>query len=242
MRGFNDSDKPAGLEPYTMPHLVEDVRGLLRALGHERAVVVGHDWGGIVAWAFAMVHPEATERLIVCNAPHVGAFAKLTPVEHARQLQMSWYIFMFQLPEVPERFLAANDFAFLDLAFATAKPGRIGADDIARYKKAIAKPGALTATINYYRANIRPEMLLGLEDPAAGAAGALPKVTRPTLLIWGEEDAFLGKALAEHTAEFVDAPYTARFIPQCGHWVQNEEPDLVTGYMLDFLSDLGRGG
>jgi len=233
MRGFNESAKPEGVESYAIEHLVGDVRGLIRFFGRERAVVVGHDWGGIVAWAFAMLHPEATERLVACNAPHVGAFAGLTPEERLRQLQMSWYMFFFQMREVPERFLAAGDWAFLDLAFRTVKPGRITAEDMAEYKKAIARPGALAAGINYYRANIRPELLLGLDEIAAAV-----KVTRPTLLIWGEEDPFLSRPLAERAGDFVDAPYAARFIPGCGHWVQSEEPELVTSCMLDFLSDL----
>ncbi len=236
MRGYNDSDKPEGVKSYEMPHLVGDVLGLVRFFGEERAVVVGHDWGGVVAWAFALMYPGATERLVVCNAPHVGAFQRLSPAERLRQLQMSWYIFFFQLPEVPERFIRQGDFAFVDFAFQTVKPGGFTAEDLAEYKKALAKPGALAAAINYYRANIRPELLVGLENPPVEAL----KVTRPTLLLWGEEDLALSKALAERTGEFVSAPYTYRPISGCGHWVQNEEPELVNRYMLEFLADLRR--
>ncbi|MHA1632801.1 MAG: alpha/beta fold hydrolase [Candidatus Freyarchaeota archaeon] len=233
MRGYNLSDKPEGVESYRLNVLVEDVFGLIRAFGERRAVIVGHDWGGVVAWAFAMTHPEATERLIVMNAPHPAVWqekVKYLP----EQLRRSWYIFFFQLEKVPERYFSRNNYLVLRemLRTSTVKEGVFSEEDIERYVEAWSQPGALTAGINYYRANIRPEIFM--EDVQL----SFPKVKSPTLVIWGEKDFALTMEVSRGAEKYVDAPYEIKYIPECGHWVQNEEPDLVNEYILDFLKDL----
>ncbi|HJY82420.1 MAG TPA: alpha/beta hydrolase [Candidatus Binatia bacterium] len=234
LRGYSDSDKPEGVEQYQLPSLVKDVRGLLHCFGQQKAIIVGHDWGAAVAWTFAAKHPEATERLIVCSIPHLGVFRKMAGqsfVEHYPALQRLFYIFFFRVPEVPERFFSKDNYAFFD-AYRLINPNRFTPEVIAEYKKAIGKPGALTAGLNYYRANLPAEVLVG-EVPLLEE-----KVTRPTLFMYGENEQFVSRSVAEWTREFVEAPFTFRPIPQCGHCVQQEEPEVVNQAIMEFLADL----
>ena len=236
LRGYNDSDKPEGVEQYQLPYLVEDVLGLIRFFGQEQAIIVGHDWGGAIAWTFATKHPEVTERLIVCSIPHLGVFRKMANqsfAEHYPALQRLFYIFFFRTLEVPERFFSKDNYAFFD-AYGLSNPKCFTPEVIAEYKKALGKPGALTAGLNYYRANLPPEVLVG-EEPLLEE-----KVTRPTLFIYGENEQVVSRSVAEWTREFVNAPFTFRPIPQCGHCVQQEEPELVNQSISAFLADLKR--
>jgi epoxide hydrolase 4 len=152
MRGYNRSDKPHGVRAYRGEVLTRDVARLIEAVGAERAAVVGHDWGGGVAWQFAMRYPERLARLVILNAPHPARF--VAALCSWRQLRKSWYMFFFQLPWLPEASLRAHRFAPLRRVLRT-EPVRSGAfspADIEQYVAAAAQPGALTATINYYRA------------------------------------------------------------------------------------------
>ncbi len=236
LRGYNDSDKPEGVHQYQFSYLVDDVMDLLRFFGQEKAIIVGHDWGGAIAWVFATRHPEATERLIVCSIPHLGVFRKMAAqgfVEHYTALQRLFYIFFFRTPDVPERFFSKDEYVFFE-AYRLSNPNRFTPEVIAEYKKAIGKPGALTAGLNYYRANLPPEVLVG-EAPLLEE-----KIVRPTLFIYGENEQVVSQSVAEWTREFVDAPFTFHSIPNCGHCVQQEEPELVNQYILQFLADLKR--
>ena len=149
MRGYNDTDKPEGVEAYHISQLVADVAGLIESLGEKKAVVAGHDWGGGVAWAVALYRPDVVEKLIILNAPHLGVFQQHI-LKNPMQSMRSWYMFFFQIRGVPERFLSLNDYAFVRRAFA----GVLDDAEIDKYVEAIAKPGALTGGINYYRASI----------------------------------------------------------------------------------------
>ncbi len=236
LRGFNDSDKPEGVDQYQLQHLVEDVRGLLRYFGQEKAIVAGHDAGALVAWAFAATHPDATMRLISCANPHPGVFQKVAErgyAEHSATLRSMSYIFFYHVRDVPERFLRKYDYAFLD-DLRRINPDSVTAEDVAEYKRAIAKPGALTACLNYYRALLPPEAIVGEIPVLTG------KVRCPTLLIVGEDSPF-GSPVVERwswSREFVDGPFTLRLVPKAGHWVQIDQPEPVTHYMLEFLADL----
>ena len=232
MRGYNQSEKPEGAENYRMNLLVEDVMGLIEFFGEEKAIIVGHDWGAIVSWAFAMAHPEATERLIIMNVPHPAVWQEKAKYI-ARQLQKSWYIFFFQKEKVPESYFSRNNYLALKLMLSksTVREGVFSDEDLKRFVEAWSKPGALTASINYYRANIRPEIFM------KEVSLKFPKITSPTLVIWGEKDLALTLEISKGAEKYVDAPYTIKYIPRCGHWVQNEEPELVDKYILEFLRE-----
>ncbi|MFQ4138628.1 alpha/beta fold hydrolase [Nodosilinea sp. PGN35] len=223
LRGYNDSDKPIGVEAYRLEVLVADVRGAIAALGYDRAVLVGHDWGGAIAWAFAYAHPEQLESLIIMNMPHPARFAE--GLRTPQQLLRSWYIAAFQLPLLPELLLQAGDYWLIGQALQGMAIDKttFSAADLRAYKTAAAKPGALTAMVNYYRA-------VGLGDQPQ-TWGLLDV---PTLLIWGEEDAALGKELSLGTADYV-RHLRLRYIPQCSHWVQQEQPHQVNALMDEWL-------
>ncbi|MGJ3251170.1 MAG: alpha/beta fold hydrolase [Elainellaceae cyanobacterium] len=226
LRGYNDSDKPRDPNAYAMSELIKDVEGVIKGLGYERCVLVGHDWGGAIAWNVAYAYPDLIDKLIVMNLPHPAKFSQglLTP----QQLLKSWYIFFFQIPVLPELVLQWNDYEAIAQAFTgTAIDKRAFTDaDIEAYKDAAAKRGALTAMLNYYR-NIFQTGLM---------RSNWATLHIPTLLIWGEDDVALGTELTYGTGELVD-DLTLQYIPECSHWVQQEQPDRVNHYMREFLAD-----
>ena len=226
LRGYNKSEKPQERTAYAISELVKDVAGVITGLGYDRCILVGHDWGGAIAWSFAYAYPEMLEKLIVMNLPHPAKFA-VALRSNRRQLLRSWYILFFQLPWLPELTLQFNDYQAIASAFIdSAIDKTVFTDqDLGAYKKAAAKPGALTAMLNYYR-NIFPEFLLP-------RSWGLLQV--PTLMIWGENDKFLGKELTYDTQVYVK-DFQLKYIPNCSHWVQQEKPDLVNQYMREFLN------
>lgn len=228
LRGYNLSDKPKW--GYTIDVLVQDVIGFIRELGFEKAIVVGHDWGGAIAWATAISAPHRVERLIILNAPHPTIFREQLRTNRAQQ-RRSWYFGLFQLPLIPEAIFRANDYAAVEQIFrgAAIDKSAFSDEDIAAYKAALAQTGALTAALNYYRAASRS----GIGDTWNNG-----QVTMPTLVIWGEDDIALGKELTYETGRFVPDLRTV-YIPNCSHWVQHERPAEVNRAMLDFLVDLG---
>ncbi|MBI4588398.1 MAG: alpha/beta hydrolase [Candidatus Rokubacteria bacterium] len=230
LRGYNDSDKPEGIEAYRISEIVEDVAGLIRAFGQEGALVVGHDWGGAAAYAFAMLHPEMTRALAVLNCPHPAAFGPaLFGGKNLDQMKRSWYMFFFQLPGLPEQLLAANNFRLLKLfAYATARRGTFTPGDLKAYTEAFAKPGALTAAINWYRAMFRRPQ---------PAVREFPKIGAPTLIIWGERDHFLGKELTRGMTQHFSGKFSIRSLPGVSHWVQQEAPARVNGLLLEFFKE-----
>jgi len=229
MRGYNLSEKPPGVAAYAMAHLVADVVALIRHAGAERATVVGHDWGGMVAWGVARHAPEVLERLAVLNAPHPAAFLRL--LRTPDQARRSSYMGFFQLPGLAERVLQAGNFALFERIFRNdpTRPGAFTDTDIARYKAALGQPGALTGGLNYYRAAARG---------GARRAGREIPPSLPTLLIWGEQDRHLGVPLAEESQREVPHLQLAR-LPQASHWVQHDAPEEVNRLLLEFLTHNG---
>jgi pimeloyl-ACP methyl ester carboxylesterase len=226
MRGYNLSSRPAEVGAYDLDRLAADVRDLVRERGEQRAHVAGHDWGGAVAWATAMNHPEAVARLAILNAPHPRRF--LEEVRRPQQLARSWYMLAFQPPWLPERLVAARRWAALRYGFEhDARPSAFTPADIERYVAAWSQPGAATAMINYYRA-------LGRQTPGRAAARIRP-VAAPTRVIWGERDRYLSAALAEPPR--ADVPQLERVIrlPGASHWVQHDEPERVTALLAEFF-------
>ncbi|GGN92706.1 alpha/beta fold hydrolase [Haloarcula pellucida] len=236
MRGYNHSEKPGGVAAYDIDELVSDVVGLVRAFGRESAHVVGHDWGGVVAWQTAIDRPSVVDRLGVLNAPHPTAYERLLRRSPA-QLRKSWYALYVQLPWLPECSLAWDDYALLDHALGegTVHPDAFTRTDIRRYKTALAQPGARTAALNYYRALFRRNARRTL---TRGGVGDQP-VRVPTLLVWGEQDDALDVRLSEGLEEWVSDLRVER-LPDASHWVQFDAPDRVTEELLAHLgSDAG---
>ena len=225
LRGYNESEKPQGDKAYTIPELVEDIKGVITGLGYQKCILMGHDWGGALAWSFAYAYPEMLQKLVVLNLPHPAKFAEGIK-SNTHQMLRSWYMLFFQLPGIPEWLISANDYQLIADAFvgtATQKTA-FTSEDLEAYKKAAAKPGALTAMINYYRQNA----LSLLSDRKWTVLEV------PTLMIWGEEDTALGKELTYGTETYV-RDFQIRYIPNCGHWVQQEQSQLVNQYLREYL-------
>lgn len=224
LRGYNRTEKPRS--GYDIPTLLRDIAGLIEGLGEERAIIVGHDWGGVLAWLFAIDYPHMTSRLIVLNAPHPGAMQRelRTPV----QMRKSWYILAFQIPWLPEYLLSRDHArAIGNLIYGAAfQKAAFPSAELEKYQEAISKPGALTAALNYYRQLVRHGQRLYRNRTL--------RVDAPTLLIWGEHDVALGIELTHNLNEWVPN-LQIKYIPDSGHWVQQEQPEQVNRSMLEFL-------
>lgn len=263
LRGYNLSDKPEDVADYAVELLSEDVRRLIEHCGRERAAIVGHDWGGAVAWQFAMEHPQWTEQLAVLNSPHPRRMQEaFSGRPNLRQLRRSWYILLFQLPLLPERWLATNDYERIGLIFRETAVHReaFPPEVLQRFRTAASRVGALHGAINYYRAAVRsgaretawqlrealPAVLEPLFSAVLGggrppAPREWPPIEAPTLLIWGERDTALGRELTEETASLVSGPFELVYLPDCSHWVQQECPEDVNRLLLDFLTRYAAG-
>ncbi|MFL6375790.1 MAG: alpha/beta fold hydrolase [Pyrinomonadaceae bacterium] len=229
LRGYNLSDKPAGLGEYRIDRLTSDVAQLIRHFGQDKAVIVGHDWGAAIAWSLAMNHPELVSKLIVLQVPPMHVWKRNLSFA---QLAASWYMLFFQLPWLPEWFARSNDYALLEgaLCSTTAARGVFTQEDVGVYKNGWRQPGALTAMINYYRANF---------PGRSGSANKTieKKVGAPTLFIYGEKDHAILPQTVKGVGDSVAGPYREHRIPTSAHWVQQEAPDEVTRVIREFLAD-----
>jgi len=228
MRGYNLSQKPPRVRDYGIEILARDVAELIRSTGAARATVVGHDWGGAVAWFAPMLYPHLVEKLIVLNAPHPLAF--LRELKTPAQLLKSWYQFFFQLPYLPEAMIRARDYAMLRdlLRRAPSRRRAFTKADIRLYKAAIAQPSALTAALNYYRAAFR--------GGPRGMSRLARRIDVSTLLIWGEQDRYLGLNLTRDLEQWVPRLRLER-LADASHWVQNDAPQRVNELMIEFLRE-----
>jgi pimeloyl-ACP methyl ester carboxylesterase len=232
LRGYGGSDRPAAVEEYAAPKLVGDVAGLVRALGGGSAHLVGHDWGGGLAWGLAGRAPELVRSLTILNAPQPAVSARARREDPA-QRSKSWYMLLFQFPGVAEAWLSADDFANLRaFVFDTAAPGAFPPEDREALVDALRRDGALTAALNYYRANMPPAAWLR-EPPEP------PEITVPTMIIWGEADAYMDLTLLERSAATVRGPLRVERLPGVSHWVQQEAPERVNALLIEFLGSLG---
>jgi epoxide hydrolase 4 len=247
MRGYNLSEKPVGVEHYQMKDLVEDVRALAEHLGYKKFILVGHDWGGGVAWSFAIAHPEYLEKLVIINCPHPAILARELAGNPAQQ-KASQYMLLFRSAQA-EQTLSANNYAGLvdGVLGDGLKTGVFSEADKQAYIAAWSQPGALTGGLNYYRAanlgppappkegeaatasaqSVAPSAAFGLE-----AASLIVKV--PTLVIWGEKDTALLTGNLDGMDKFVPN-LTIKRIPDGSHWVIHEKPALVNGYIREFI-------
>ena len=226
LRGYNLSDKPSG--GYDIGSLVEDVRGLIAALGEREAHVVGHDWGGAIAWAVAIRAPDAVRRLAILNAPHPGPFRR--ELRSPGQLRRSSYIAFYQLRGLAERAIARDDYALIRRTFRAADRGRawLADEDIERFVTAIARPGALSAALEYYRRIARPAAFRQISP--------LRVIEAPALVLWGELDPYLGTGLLDGLDRWVRDLRVRRF-PTAGHWLNQQEPERVSAALEAFLSE-----
>ena len=231
LRGYAKPSRPIGRAAYQIDKLIEDVGALFDALGARRRLLVGHDWGGLIAWAAASRRVRPLEGLVIMNAPHPAAYAALVRRSPA-QMARSWYVLFFQLPWLPEALATAWNGRALERAFTDngAAPDRFAAEDLEGYRQNALEPGAMTAMINYYRANV---WNLGRADRTMSRV-----IETPTLVIWGKNDRFLGVELATNGAAFT-ADLTVRKLPSVSHWVQQEAPSEVNAAMAAWMREKG---
>lgn len=255
MRGYNLSSKPEKVEDYEVKHLVEDLRALAgklmsvnpstslrtgdRPTKDRKFVLVGHDWGGAVAWAFAMKHPDLLEKLVIINAPHPGVFMRELK-ENPQQQKASQYMLLFRSP-IAEATLSANNYAALVNAILGEglKQGYFTEEDKKVYLDAWSQPGALTGGLNYYRAaKVGPPTAA---DSSVGSfdVDAAMTVRVSTLVIWGEKDTALLTGNLNGLDKFVSA-LTIKRIPEGSHWVIHEKPTLINAMIREFIGARGK--
>jgi pimeloyl-ACP methyl ester carboxylesterase len=219
LRGFGQSDRPEGVEAYRLEAVFGDVAGILDALAIERAHVVGHDWGAAVAWALAALLPQRVDRLVALSVGHPAQFRSVG----IRQREMSWYTLLFQFTGVAEEALQREDWRLL------RELGR-GDGDVDRYVADLSRPGALTAALNWYRANLPPEILFAA-DPVA-----LPPVGCPTMGVWSSGEHYLTEELMTGSEAHVHDDWRYERIEGASHWIPLDAPDELNGLLLSFLT------
>jgi pimeloyl-ACP methyl ester carboxylesterase len=228
LRGYGDSDRPAGVAAYAIEPLMDDVAGLIDAAGARSTLLIAHDWGGVIAWYFAMRRVRPLDRLVIMNLPHPALMERA--LRTWRQLRRSWYMLLFQLPWLPEALLRAFDYRAIGEAFRgmAVDKSRFPDDVLRVYRDNAARPGALRAMLNYYRA-----MLRGSGDRQRRLG--YPTIAVPTLLVWGERDTALGKETTYGTDRYV-GDLTVRYLPDVSHWVQQEAPEAVNAILAAWLT------
>jgi pimeloyl-ACP methyl ester carboxylesterase len=215
LRGFGRSARPDETDAYRLGNSVADVAAVLDACGVEVAHVVGHDWGAAVAWLTAMYLPDRVRTLTVLSVPHLGAAVT------RRQREMAWYQLFFQFEGVAEASIAYNDWAWLrELA-----PGYT---DVDRAIADLSRPGALTASLNWYRANLAPR--------PPGPRREFPPVTMPTLGVWSDGDLYLDGERMRASRHLVKGTWRYEEISGASHWIPLDAPETLNALLLDWLN------
>jgi pimeloyl-ACP methyl ester carboxylesterase len=223
-RGYNLSDKPKKIADYNIDTLARDVVGLIDEAGAAKAYVVGHDWGGAVAWWLGIKHPERLEKLVLLNIPHPVVMQRAVRKDPAQRKKSS-YIFFFQLPWLPERSFRKHHFARgVQSLQGSSRPGTFSDADLDLYREAWSQPDEVRSMIHWYRASLRAQP----EPPAS------PRVRVPTLLLWGTKDRFLGREMAQPSIDLCDDGRLV-LVEEASHWIQHEEPERVTRELLGFF-------
>lgn len=225
-RGYNLSDKPKDKKDYSISTLVDDVLGLIKVLDYEKVNLVGHDWGGGVAWILAMSHPEKLHKLAILNSPHPAVYRRFLQRD-PDQIRRSWYWLFFQLPRLAEKILSANNFREMVRGLLnSSKKNTFTNEDIDKYKEAWSQPGALTSMLNWYRAAFQssPKMPADM------------RVKVRTLMMWGMKDVALSHRLARPSIDYCDDRNLILF-PESTHWAHLDAADEVNHYLIDFLLD-----
>lgn len=224
LRGFNESDRPEGVAQYRLDKLAADIAGLARAVAPGGKVhVVGHDWGGGIAWEVAQRYPELVDKLVILNAPHSAVLQRALLRHPGRALRV-WHFFAFQLPWLPERLILRDDFLPRALRGLSRRKQAFSDEDLALYAAALRKPGAATALINYYRAM---RYAVTMKAP--------PQIKSPTMIIWGMKDTVLWPELLDGTDQHVSGPLRIERLDNASHWVQHDEPERVNQLLIEFF-------
>lgn len=231
LRGYGGTDRPVGRDEYAIEKLMDDVAGLIDASGARETVLVAHDWGGVIAWLFAMRRVRPLSRLIMMNLPHPACYERAVR-RGTRQLLRSWYVLFFQIPWLPETLFRLGNARAIANAFRGMAVNKQNFPDevLDVYRRAALQPGALTAMINYYRA------LVSGGGARRQRALGYPKLDVPTLLIWGEQDSALDVQTLEGTEEFV-SNLTLHRLPDASHWVQQDQPEKVNAILRQWLRE-----
>ncbi|MBV7260104.1 alpha/beta hydrolase [Erythrobacter sp. WH158] len=225
LRGYGGTSRPEGVRNYAMDKLTGDVAALIKASGAEKVTLFAHDWGAIIAWAYAIAHKPDLDRLVIMNVPHPQV--AMREIKQWRQLKKSWYIYFFQLPWVPEKMLGRGGGQTAGRLIEKISCNRelFGPEVQAIYNKAAMRKGARTAMVNYYRALLRHRGTLNMREFG---------VQVPTLMLWGEEDVALNIHCTEGTEEWVP-DFTLKRFPGVSHWVQQDAPEAVNAALKDWL-------
>ena len=227
-RGYNLSDKPADVSNYSIDLLAEDVVGVLDTVAASKAFVVGHDWGAAVTWYLAARYPDRIRRAAMLSVPHPRVFIR-NIIMNPAQLRKSWYIFLFQLPWLPEIILRRREWALLVKALQdTSLPGVFSNSDLDQYKQSWARKGALTAMLNSYRAALLRPTKFAL-DPEAS------RIKVPALLIWGKNDQFAVEAMARESLVYCDDGHLEMF-ETASHWIQHEQSAQLNNLLSEFFA------
>lgn len=224
-RGYNTSEKPKGIAAYNLDALAADIVGLIDAAGREKAFVVGHDWGAVVAWRMANRYPERLERVVILNVPHPAVMQRYV-LTHPRQMVRSLYVLFFQIPRLPEALARRDNWrGVVEALRQSSRPGAFADDDFDRYREAWSQPGAFTAMLNWYRAFVRgPRKTLESS-----------RITVPTLMLWGVHDVALERGLAERSIAMCEKGRLI-FFEEATHWLQHEEPARVNELIVEFMT------
>ncbi len=220
-RGYSPGARPKGLERYRMRELVSDVMGFVEWMGTDRVDLVGHDWGGAVAWQVAGTHPELVRTLTVVSTPHPRAFAEALSQARGDQRTRSSYMEFFRQPDLPEQTLLADKGGGLRAMFSAS--GWSDEDEVDPYIEALSEPGAMTAALNWYRA------------ASIGDMGELSPITIPTLYVWSTEDVALGREAAMATGGWVRGEYRFEVLEGVSHWIPEQASGQLSKLMLEHL-------
>jgi pimeloyl-ACP methyl ester carboxylesterase len=229
LRGYGHSSKPPNMRDYAIEHLMEDVAQLIDQASNGRPVtLIAHDWGALIAWAFAASNLRPLERLVILNVPHPARLGE--GLQTLRQVKKSWYALFFQVPWLPERLLAAGEARAIGRAFSALAMDQtnFGPEVLQVYRETALIPGALTAMVNYYRAAAQTPGFANF------ARDKVAEITVPTLMIWGEEDLALGVELTDGYEGLVQ-DFTLFRLKGVGHWVQQEAPEIVNTHLEAWL-------
>ncbi len=223
-RGYNLSDKPRGSNSYNLDTLADDILGLIHAADRERAFVVGHDWGGAVAWWLARVFPERIEKLVILNSPHGSALSKMLRQSRAQRMR-SAYMFFFQVPVLPEAILGLADWRpLLWLLGRTSNQGAFSQADLTAYRQAFSRPRAMTSMLQWYRTNLQ----------SRPSRRGRRRVSVPTMLLWGSQDSFFTPELASESLGYCEDA-RLEWLEGATHWLHLEQPEQVNEEIITFL-------